>query len=150
MRAVAVALEQLAPDADMTLLKLHSQIPSHEQQRVFQPPPPGKRKVVLTTNIAETSVTVEDVVFVVDTGLMKEKAYDPHRNASSLECIPVSQVRSSAPGDSGAPSCIACAARTPLFRNALTFSHGTSHGDHQIQPRSSSPCIENGANGYKA
>ncbi|CAH7689891.1 P-loop containing nucleoside triphosphate hydrolase protein [Phakopsora pachyrhizi] len=63
---------------------LHSAIPVVDQQRVFSPPSPRIRRVILSTNIAETSVTIPDVVFVVDTGKIKEKRFDPERHLSSL------------------------------------------------------------------
>jgi HrpA-like RNA helicase len=63
---------------------LHSTIPAAEQKEVFRPPPKGVRRIILATNIAETSVTIPDVVYVVDTGRVKEKRYDPERHMSSL------------------------------------------------------------------
>ena len=63
---------------------LHSTIPVQEQQAVFEPPPEGVRRVILATNIAETSITIPDVVYVVDTGKIKENRYDPERHMSSL------------------------------------------------------------------
>lgn len=47
-----------------------------DQKAIFQQPPPGVRKIVLATNIAETSITVNDIVHVVDSGLHKEERYD--------------------------------------------------------------------------
>eukprot|EP00980_Cylindrotheca_fusiformis_P005044 scaffold1069_cov143-Cylindrotheca_fusiformis.AAC.2 len=67
------------------VLPLHSGIPSSSQRMVLQRPPPGVRKIVLATNIAETSLTIDDVAFVVDTGRSKEKNYDPHLKTSTLQ-----------------------------------------------------------------
>ncbi|KAH8120328.1 P-loop containing nucleoside triphosphate hydrolase protein [Phellopilus nigrolimitatus] len=63
---------------------LHSTVPLAEQQVIFDPPPEGVRRVILATNIAETSVTIPDVVYVVDTAKIKENRYDPERHISSL------------------------------------------------------------------
>jgi len=67
------------------VLPLHSGVPSQQQREVFKSPPPGVRKVVLATNIAETSVTIDDVVFVVDSGRVKEKTYDPFLKLCTLQ-----------------------------------------------------------------
>ena len=61
------------------LLPLHSALPAANHRAVFARPPPGLTKVVLSTNIAETSITIDDIGFVVDTGRAKEKTYDPVR-----------------------------------------------------------------------
>jgi ATP-dependent RNA helicase DHX36 len=67
------------------VMPLHSMVPSSEQKDIFKRPPAGVRKVILSTNIAETSVTIDDVVFVIDSGRMKEKSYDPYNNVSTLQ-----------------------------------------------------------------
>ena len=67
------------------LLPLHSLVPSSEQRRVFQSPPKGVCKIVMATNIAETAITIDDVVYVIDSGRMKEKSYDPYSNVSTLQ-----------------------------------------------------------------
>lgn len=69
------------------LVPLHSTLTNEEQALVFRKPPPGQRKIVLSTNIAETSVTIDDCVFVIDCGQMKEKRFDANRNMESLELV---------------------------------------------------------------
>jgi HrpA-like RNA helicase len=64
---------------DCELIALHSMIAGVDQQRAFAPPPKGKRKVILATSIAETSITIDDVVYVIDSGKSKEKTYHPLR-----------------------------------------------------------------------
>lgn len=73
------------------ILPLHSGIPPRDQMMVFARPPPGVMKIILSTNIAETSLTVEDVAYVIDTGLAKEKGYDATLKSSSLLPTFVSQ-----------------------------------------------------------
>ena len=68
-----------------TVLPLHSLVPPADQRRVFARPPPGVRKIVLSTNIAETALTIEDVVVVINSGRAKEKAYDPYTGVSTLQ-----------------------------------------------------------------
>ncbi|KAJ7634307.1 P-loop containing nucleoside triphosphate hydrolase protein [Mycena polygramma] len=70
--------------SEYSLHLLHSTIPLAEQQVIFEPPKQGVRRVILATNIAETSITIPDVVYVVDTAKIKEQRYDPQRHMSSL------------------------------------------------------------------
>ncbi|XP_041352034.1 putative ATP-dependent RNA helicase DHX57 [Gigantopelta aegis] len=73
------------------VIPLHSTLSSEDQHAVFQSPPKGVTKIVIATNIAETSITIDDVVFVVDTGRMKEKRYDSSKGMESLELVWVSR-----------------------------------------------------------
>lgn len=58
------------------ILPLHSELPITEQDKVFDYPPEGVRKCIVSTNIAETSVTIDGIRFVVDSGKVKEMSYD--------------------------------------------------------------------------
>lgn len=61
------------------------------QARVFAPGPPNCRRVIVATNIAETSITVEGVVYVIDPGLVKQKSHNPQTGMDSLEVVPISR-----------------------------------------------------------
>lgn len=65
-------------------LPLHASLQSSEQRRVFPRAPHGMRKVIAATNVAETSITIEDVVAVIDTGRVKETSFDPANNMVKL------------------------------------------------------------------
>ncbi|XP_042024342.1 DExH-box ATP-dependent RNA helicase DExH7, chloroplastic-like [Salvia splendens] len=66
------------------LLPLHSSIASEDQRKVFSNPPDNMRKVIIATNIAETSITIDDIVYVVDCGKHKENRYNPNKKLSSM------------------------------------------------------------------
>ncbi|KAI9663432.1 MAG: hypothetical protein M1829_006070 [Trizodia sp. TS-e1964] len=66
-------------------LPLHASLIPAEQRRVFPPAPKGKRKVIAATNVAETSITIEDIVAVIDTGRVKETSYNAQTNMVKLE-----------------------------------------------------------------
>lgn len=72
---------------------LHSSIEAAQNQ-VFAPVPPGCRKVILSTNIAETSITIPEVQYVVDTGKLKEKQYDQTSRITQLKCTWISKSNS--------------------------------------------------------
>ncbi|XP_040000586.1 ATP-dependent RNA helicase DHX30 [Xiphias gladius] len=72
------------------ILPLHSSLSVADQQAVFQRPQTGQRKIVLTTNIAETSITIDDIVHVVDAGTHKEQNYDPRTKVSCLDTVWIS------------------------------------------------------------
>jgi len=71
-------------DSRFLLIPLHSTLSSEEQRLTFSKPPPGVRKIVMATNIAETSITIDDVVFVIDSGRVRETQYDPATRMSAL------------------------------------------------------------------
>ncbi|XP_075958406.1 ATP-dependent RNA helicase DHX33 [Anarhichas minor] len=73
----------------MLVIPLYASLPPAQQLRVFQAAPKGCRKVILSTNIAETSVTISGIKFVIDTGMVKAKCFNPD---SGLEVLAVQRV----------------------------------------------------------
>lgn len=72
-------------------IPLYSMLPPERQQLVFEPPPEGRRLVVVSTNIAETSLTIPNIRYVVDSGKVKTKVYDAATGASSFQVVWISQ-----------------------------------------------------------
>ncbi len=90
IRRVARDLGDATP-RDVVIAPLYGALPPDEQDRALDPGPPGTRKVVLATDIAQTSLTIEGVRVVVDAGLSREPRFDPGTGMSRLETVPVSQ-----------------------------------------------------------
>ncbi|KAF1720208.1 ATP-dependent helicase HrpB, partial [Pseudoxanthomonas mexicana] len=76
---------------DIVVLALHGELPVEKQSEALQPDPQGRRRVVLATNVAESSVTLPGVRVVVDSGLAREPSYDPNSGFSRLEVTHISQ-----------------------------------------------------------
>ncbi|KAM4810289.1 3'-5' RNA helicase YTHDC2 [Rhinophrynus dorsalis] len=70
---------------------LHSNMQTSDQKKVLKTPPAGIRKIILSTNIAETSITVNDVVFVIDSGKVKEKSFDALNHVTMLKMVWISK-----------------------------------------------------------
>ncbi|XP_014870965.1 probable ATP-dependent RNA helicase YTHDC2 isoform X1 [Poecilia latipinna] len=70
---------------------LHSDMQTLDQKRAMKPAPSGVRKIILSTNIAETSITIDDVVFVIDSGKIKEKSFDTLSRVSMLKTVWISK-----------------------------------------------------------
>lgn len=79
------------PSSGLIVLPLYSGLSRADQDLVFTPTPRGKRKVVISTNIAETSLTLEGVVFVVDSGFSKQRFYNPITDIDNLVVAPISK-----------------------------------------------------------
>eukprot|EP00092_Neocalanus_flemingeri_P000813 GFUD01000866.1.p1 GENE.GFUD01000866.1~~GFUD01000866.1.p1 ORF type:complete len:1316 (+),score=569.14 GFUD01000866.1:71-3949(+) len=86
--------QQAVLSRDTTVVVLHSQVASGEHRKAFQPAARGRRKVVLATNVAETGITLSDVVFVIDSGKAKLKTYDALTNTTMLKSEWISQTSS--------------------------------------------------------
>ncbi|KAF7326697.1 Pre-mRNA-splicing factor ATP-dependent RNA helicase-like protein cdc28 [Mycena venus] len=76
---------------ELIICPIYTNLPSNLQARIFEPTPEGARKVILATNIAETSITIDGVVFVIDPGFVKQNSYNPRTGMSSLVIIPCSR-----------------------------------------------------------
>ena len=85
MRALGPAVPELH------VLPVYSALPSEQQTRIFEPAPPGSRKCVIATNIAELSLTIDGIFYVVDPGFSKQKVYNPKVSMDSLIVAPISQ-----------------------------------------------------------
>ncbi|EED31444.1 ATP-dependent helicase HrpB [gamma proteobacterium NOR5-3] len=79
---------------DVSLRPLYGDLSLKEQQLAIEPSPPGQRKVVLATNIAETSLTIDGVDVVIDSGLERKPQFDPNTGMSRLETVRISQASS--------------------------------------------------------
>ncbi|XP_057529036.1 probable pre-mRNA-splicing factor ATP-dependent RNA helicase DEAH4 [Amaranthus tricolor] len=78
---------------DAVVYPLHGSLPPELQVRVFSPPPPNCRRFIVATNIAETSLTVDGVVYVIDCGYVKQKQYNPATGMYSLDVVKISRVQ---------------------------------------------------------
>ncbi|KAH8487532.1 hypothetical protein H0E87_026200 [Populus deltoides] len=76
---------------ELIILPVYSALPSEMQSRIFDPAPPGKRKVVVATNIAEASLTIDGIFYVIDPGFAKQNVYNPKQGLDSLVITPISQ-----------------------------------------------------------
>lgn len=85
-------MKSLGPDVpELIILPVYSALPSEMQTRIFDPAPAGSRKVVIATNIAETSLTIDGIFYVVDPGFVKQKVYNSKTGMDSLVVTPISQ-----------------------------------------------------------
>ena len=91
IRRLAAALRSADPGDDVILAPLYGQLDALAQDTAIQPASGGKRKVVLATAIAETSLTIEGIRVVIDTGLMRLQRFDPNSGLTRLVTLPVSQ-----------------------------------------------------------
>jgi ATP-dependent RNA helicase DHX8/PRP22 len=85
------ALGPMVPE--LVILPVYSALPSEMQSKIFEPAEPGSRKVVLATNIAETSITIDGIFYVIDPGFVKQNTYDPKLGMDALIVVPISQAQ---------------------------------------------------------
>jgi ATP-dependent RNA helicase DHX8/PRP22 len=94
----------------LIVLPIYSTLPSEQQSMIFEETPEGCRKVVIATNIAETSITIDGIRYVVDPGFVKEMWYDAKVGMDSLKMVPISKAaanqRKGRAGRTGPGKCI--------------------------------------------
>jgi len=76
---------------ELLVLPIYANLPTDMQAKIFEATPPGARKVVLATNIAETSITIDNIVFVIDPGFCKQNSFNPRSGMESLIVVPCSK-----------------------------------------------------------
>lgn len=90
-RCIETLQWELKERSDHCILPLHGKLQTEEQNKIFKETPHGKRKIVISTNVAETSVTIPGVKYVIDTGLAKEMRYDPDKKVNSLKVVKITK-----------------------------------------------------------
>eukprot|EP00742_Colponemidia_sp_Colp-10_P006926 GILJ01007431.1.p1 GENE.GILJ01007431.1~~GILJ01007431.1.p1 ORF type:complete len:700 (+),score=114.79 GILJ01007431.1:46-2145(+) len=98
-RTIAKEVQKLGAEVgEMLVVPLYSSLPPHQQQRIFDKAPEARvsggiagRKCVVSTNIAETSLTIDGIVYVIDPGFSKQKVYNPRIRVESLLVSPISK-----------------------------------------------------------
>ncbi|MEW5307872.1 MAG: hypothetical protein WDW36_010244 [Sanguina aurantia] len=128
--ACAERLEQMRANGqkipDLLILPIYSQLPGDLQAKIFDKAPEGSRKMIVSTNIAETSLTVDGILFVIDTGYVKIKVYNPKVGMDALQVFPVSQAaagqRMGRAGRTGPGTCYRLYTETAYRHEMLTMS----------------------------
>jgi len=133
------ALGELAPD--LIILPVYGALPSEMQSRIFEPAPVGARKCVVATNIAEASLTINGIYYVIDPGFCKQKAYNPKMGMDSLVVTPISQAscrqRAGRAGRTGPGKCYRLyteqAFRTEMLPSSIPEIQRTNLGNVVLQ-----------------
>eukprot|EP00698_Gefionella_okellyi_P002565 TRINITY_DN12401_c0_g1_i1.p1 TRINITY_DN12401_c0_g1~~TRINITY_DN12401_c0_g1_i1.p1 ORF type:complete len:1112 (+),score=292.43 TRINITY_DN12401_c0_g1_i1:103-3438(+) len=134
MYEIELLTEAITPYADQTkrwiVLQLHSTLSIDEQDKVFDIAPQGVRKVILSTNIAETSVTIDGVRFVIDSGRVKEMSHDRTTLVDSLQEYPIARAaaeqRKGRAGRTGPGVCYRMYSRS-MFERMPAFPQAEIH-----------------------
>lgn len=99
------------------ILPIYANLPSDMQARIFEPTPPNARKVVLATNIAETSLTIDNIIYVIDPGFAKQNNFNSRTGKKNwrTECLISIDVNFES----------LCWENVPLFNNNIVYDHKT-------------------------
>ncbi|XP_057952241.1 pre-mRNA-splicing factor ATP-dependent RNA helicase DEAH1-like isoform X2 [Malania oleifera] len=113
--------------AELIICPIYANLPTELQAKIFEPTPEGARKVVLATNIAETSLTIDGIKYVIDPGFCKMKSYNPRTGMESLLITPISRAsamqRAGRSGRTGPGKC---------FRLYTAFSYYNEMEDNTV------------------
>jgi len=120
-------IKQLDNPPFLAVLPIYSQMPADLQAKIFESTQDGRRKCIVATNIAETSLTVDGIMYVIDSGFSKLKVYNPRVGMDALQITPISQAnanqRSGRAGRTGSGTCYRLyteqAFRDELFPNTI-------------------------------
>ncbi|KAK7412419.1 hypothetical protein VNO78_03878 [Psophocarpus tetragonolobus] len=123
----------------LIVLPLYSGLPRAEQELVFSPAPRGKRKVVISTNIAETSLTLEGIVYVVDSGFSKQRFYNPISDIENLVVSPIS--KASARQRAGRAGRVRPGKCYRLYTEEYFLNHMSNEGIPEIQRSNMVSCV---------
>ncbi|KAH1217918.1 putative pre-mRNA-splicing factor ATP-dependent RNA helicase DEAH9 [Glycine max] len=123
----------------LIVLPLYSGLSCAEQELVFSQAPRGKRKVIISTNIAETSLTLEGIVYVVDSGFSKQRFYNPISDIENLVVAPIS--RASARQRAGRAGRVRPGKCYRLYTEEYFLNHMSNEGIPEIQRSSMVSCV---------
>ncbi|WJX26739.1 ATPdependent RNA helicase [Trifolium repens] len=123
----------------LVVLPLYSGLPRADQELVFAPTARGKRKVVISTNIAETSLTLEGIVYVVDSGFSKQRFYNPISDIENLVVAPIS--RASAKQRAGRAGRVRPGKCYRLYTEEYFLNHMSNEGIPEIQRSNLVSCV---------
>uniref|UniRef100_A0A4Y0BKS2 RNA helicase n=1 Tax=Anopheles funestus TaxID=62324 RepID=A0A4Y0BKS2_ANOFN len=76
---------------ELIILPIYANLPSDMQAKIFEPTPPNARKVILATNIAETSLTIDNIIYVIDPGFAKQNNFNSRTGMETLLVVPISK-----------------------------------------------------------
>ncbi|UYV65977.1 DHX38 [Cordylochernes scorpioides] len=121
---IAERLGEIDNAPALAVLPIYSQLPSDLQAKIFQRAPDGVRKCIVATNIAETSLTVDGIIYVIDSGFCKLKVFNPRIGMDALQVYPVSQAnanqRSGRAGRTGPGRCYRLYTESQYKQDMLT------------------------------